>query len=125
MADKNKSADLTAETPSEPPAAAGGDVDSRKRELKTTLAMAETRGDNDAADRLRQELASLTAPADGDTEEKAAGKRTRAAAAAKRKAAADKTGDSAQTAAPTGRTAPGNDGTTAAQTPAVTADGAK
>jgi hypothetical protein len=126
MADKNKPVDLTAETPSEPPAAAGGDVDSRRRELKATLAMAETRGDTDAVDRLRKELASLTAPADGDdAEEKATAKRTRASAAAERKAAADKSGDGAQTAAPTGRTAPANDGTTAAQTPAVTADGAQ
>lgn len=110
MTDKKsdqKSADLAAEVVTEPIAAAGGDVDSRRREIKASLAVAETRGDTERVEQLQAELSALTSPDAGD---EGNGKRsTRERAAAQRKAAASKAGDAAQTAAPSGRTAPEKD----------------
>lgn len=75
--------------------AAGMDFDARRRELKTALAAAETRGDTDTTEDLREELDQMVAT------------QQREVAAAARKAAADASSDpdDARKTAPAGRTA--------------------
>lgn len=74
--------------------AAGMDFDARRRELKTAMAAAETRGDTEMVDDLREELDEMAAT------------QKREVAAAARKAAADASGDpDADQKPPAGRTA--------------------
>jgi uncharacterized low-complexity protein len=90
-------------------AAPGSDPDSVRRELKTRLALAETRGDAAAVAALRAELDALAAP--GGTEEPAVEdkpKRSRESAAAARKDATAKVGDAKAT----------SEGTATSETPA-------
>lgn len=79
--------------------ASGGDRDSRKRTLKTVLAMAETSGDTDTADAVREELAAMNE----ETAAAAQAAEHETAAANRREAAA---GPGASTSPPQGRAAP-------------------
>ncbi len=86
-----------------PPPAPGSDTDSRKRALKTQLAAAETSGDTDAADELRDQLDALNTAGRADDHE---------TAAARRRTAAKATGADAATTPPQGRAAPRKAATT-------------
>lgn len=92
---KQKAADPPADEAPYAPPPAGGDSDSRKRELKTAMAAADARGETDAVEALREDLDEVTAA------------QQRKAAAEARKTAAGEADDpdAVRKAPPPGRTA--------------------
>lgn len=101
-----KQTEIVEEQPYAPPAP-GSDPDSRKRELKTVMAAAETRGDTETVQDLQAALDELATA------------QQREVAAAARKAAADASGDpDAAHKPPAGRTATAPKATTKQADPA-------